>query len=126
MSGKAYEVVVVATVEADSPDEAVTFVRAELAMKLGDGGEGLWQTQVPRTLPRWQVSSVRAATRKDEKDGPALKRGERPAGNDLGQSSSRPRSAPRMPASSDCSMRCGRRDWPQSCACYNVASAHCA
>jgi hypothetical protein len=57
-------------VEADSPDEAISFVRAELAMKLGDGGEGLWQADKPHLLPRWQMSSVRVATRVDEKGFP--------------------------------------------------------
>jgi hypothetical protein len=66
VSGKGYEVVVVATVEAASPDEAVEFVRAELLSKLGVG-EPVWQTDQPHVLPRWQVSSVRGATRRDEK-----------------------------------------------------------
>ncbi len=70
MPSKVYEVIAVATVEADSPDEAVAFVRAELAMKLGDGGEGLWQTDKPHLLPRWQVASVRGATWVDEKGFP--------------------------------------------------------
>ncbi len=35
------------TVDTDDPDDAIAFVRAELAMKLG-GGEGgrLWQTKL--------------------------------------------------------------------------------
>jgi hypothetical protein len=62
-------VVVVATVEADSPDEAVEFVRAELLSKLGVG-EPVWQTERPHILPRWQVMSVRQTPRVDERGFP--------------------------------------------------------
>jgi hypothetical protein len=68
---KVYEVVVVATVEPGSPDEAVVCVRAELAMKLGNGEGQRWQAQEPHILPRWQVGSVRSATRLNEWGGPA-------------------------------------------------------
>ena len=67
---KVYEVVVVTTVEADSPDEAAEFVRAELISKLGVG-DPVWQTDQPLILPRWQVMSVRQATRQDEHGAPA-------------------------------------------------------
>jgi hypothetical protein len=66
---KVYEVVVVATVEAETSDEAMEFVRAELLSKLGVG-EPVWQTDQPHILPRWQVTSVRQATRQDERGVP--------------------------------------------------------
>jgi hypothetical protein len=52
-------------VDEDDPDRAVEFVRAELLSKLGVG-EPIWQTDAPHILPRWQISSVRQATRQDE------------------------------------------------------------
>ena len=64
-----YEVVVVATVEAETSDEAMEFVRAELLSKLGVG-EPVWQADQPHILPRWQVTSVRQATRQDARGVP--------------------------------------------------------
>jgi hypothetical protein len=63
--------IVATTVKADSPDEVIAFVRAKLAMKLGEGEEGqLWQTKAMHMLPRWQLGSVRGVTRVDEKGFP--------------------------------------------------------
>lgn len=58
------------TVEAATPEEAVAFVRAELAMRLGEAGGGRWQTDAPHLLPRYRVGGVRGATRVDEKGFP--------------------------------------------------------
>jgi hypothetical protein len=60
-----YTVMVALTVDEPTPDEAVAFVRAELLARRGVGGPA-WQTDQPHLLPRWQVSSVRAATQVDE------------------------------------------------------------
>jgi hypothetical protein len=60
-----YVVTVAMTVDKPTPDEAVEFVRAELLSKLGVG-DPVWQTEQPHVLPRWQVSIVRQATRRDE------------------------------------------------------------
>ena len=57
-------VLVALTVDEDDPDRAVEFVRAELISKLGVG-EPVWQSDQPHVLPRWQVRSVRGATRRD-------------------------------------------------------------
>jgi hypothetical protein len=65
-----YVVLVALTVDEDDADRAVEFVRAELLSKLGVG-EPVWQTEQPHVLPRWQVSSVRRATRQDEHGFPA-------------------------------------------------------
>ena len=79
MGGEAtmpYVVMVAMTVDIDDPDQATEFVRAELLSKLGVG-DPVWKTDRPHVLPRWQVSSVRQATRLDEHGGPAE---EHPAG----------------------------------------------
>jgi hypothetical protein len=60
-----YVVTVALTVDAEDPDAAIAFVRAELAAKL----EG-WQTERPDILPRWQAASVRRVTKVDEKGFP--------------------------------------------------------
>ena len=65
-----YAVVVVLTVDADDPDQAAEFVRAELLSKLGMGDQP-WQTARPDLLPRWQIASVRRETRRNQDGGPA-------------------------------------------------------
>ena len=60
-----YVVMVALTVDEDDPDRATEFVRAELISKLGVG-DPVWQTERPHILPRWQVTSVRQATRQGE------------------------------------------------------------
>ena len=62
-------VMVAMTVDEDDPDRAVEFVRAELLSKLGVG-DPVWQTDKPAPLPRWQVTSVRQATKQDERGFP--------------------------------------------------------
>jgi hypothetical protein len=61
-----YVVTVALTVDAEDPDQATEFVRAELLSKLGVG-DPVWQTERPDLLPRWQVTSVRRVPRLNER-----------------------------------------------------------
>ena len=54
-------VVVISTVEADNPDEAIAFVRAELSMQLGDamGWCGRRSSRTSCRAGKWRASGAR-------------------------------------------------------------------
>jgi hypothetical protein len=64
-----YVVTVAMTIDTEDPDMAIEFVRRELD-KLS-AGDPPWQSEAPHLLPRWQIASVRRATKLDERGFPA-------------------------------------------------------
>ena len=63
-------VIVAMTVDQDDPDEAVAFVRAELAAKLRSERQP-WQGEAAHLPPHWQITGVQEVPRLDAQGEPA-------------------------------------------------------